>query len=117
MSIGNLKDEGNKGNNFPFQLKVLQGLQAVANALTGTTAGQSRTPVVVRITGSYTNTVNTYSFSVANVGAGNGTVNGATIKPGEIVNFDASALNNFFAAGSIVINGSGTELLTSFITA
>jgi hypothetical protein len=29
MSIGNLKTEGNKGNNFPFQLKVLQGLQAV----------------------------------------------------------------------------------------
>ncbi len=26
MSIGNLKDYGNKGNNFPYQLKVLQGL-------------------------------------------------------------------------------------------
>lgn len=26
MSIGNLKDSGNKGNNFPFQLKTLQGL-------------------------------------------------------------------------------------------
>lgn len=26
MSIGNLKDYGNKGNNFPFQLKTLQGL-------------------------------------------------------------------------------------------
>ena len=26
MSIGNLKDSGNQGNNFPFQLKVLQGL-------------------------------------------------------------------------------------------
>ena len=30
MSIGNLKDSGNQGNNFPFQLKVLQGLSIVA---------------------------------------------------------------------------------------
>jgi hypothetical protein len=29
MSIGNLKDYGNKANNFPWQLKVLQGLQAI----------------------------------------------------------------------------------------
>jgi hypothetical protein len=26
MSIGNLKTYGNKGNNFPFQKKVLDGL-------------------------------------------------------------------------------------------
>lgn len=32
MSIGNLKDSGNQGNNFPWQLKMLQGLQAIANA-------------------------------------------------------------------------------------
>jgi hypothetical protein len=33
MSIGNLKTEGNKGNNFPYQLKVLQGLQCVCDQL------------------------------------------------------------------------------------
>lgn len=33
MSIGNLKDSGNQGNNFPFQLKVLQGLQCVCDEL------------------------------------------------------------------------------------
>jgi hypothetical protein len=33
MSIGNLKTEGNKGNNFPFQLKVLQGLQCTCDEL------------------------------------------------------------------------------------
>ena len=27
MSIGNLKTYGNKGNNFPFQLAVLKGLE------------------------------------------------------------------------------------------
>lgn len=30
MSIGNLKDSGNQGNNFPWQLKMLQGLQEIA---------------------------------------------------------------------------------------
>jgi hypothetical protein len=29
MSIGNLKDSGNQGNNLPYQWKVLQGLQAI----------------------------------------------------------------------------------------
>jgi hypothetical protein len=29
MSIGNLKDSGNQGNNLPWQWKVLQGLQAI----------------------------------------------------------------------------------------
>jgi hypothetical protein len=33
MSIGNLKDYGNKGNNFPWQLKMLQGLDAVNNSI------------------------------------------------------------------------------------
>lgn len=34
MSIGNLKDEGNKGNNFPWQLKMLQGLSAISTSIT-----------------------------------------------------------------------------------
>jgi hypothetical protein len=29
MSIGNLKDSGNQGNNLPYQWRVLQGLQAI----------------------------------------------------------------------------------------
>ena len=33
MSIGNLKDYGNKGNNFPWQLKMLQGIDAVNNSI------------------------------------------------------------------------------------
>jgi hypothetical protein len=32
MSIGNLKDQGNKGNNFPYQLKNLQLLAQIANS-------------------------------------------------------------------------------------
>jgi hypothetical protein len=33
MSIGNLKDTGNQGNNLPFQWKVLQGLQSIINSV------------------------------------------------------------------------------------
>jgi len=33
MSIGNLKDYGNKGNNFPWQLKMLQGQQCACDYL------------------------------------------------------------------------------------
>lgn len=29
MSVGNLKDSGNQGNNLPYQWRVLQGLQAI----------------------------------------------------------------------------------------
>jgi hypothetical protein len=34
MSIGNLKTDGNKGNNFPWQLKMLIGQQCACDALT-----------------------------------------------------------------------------------
>ena len=33
MSIGNLKDYGNKGNNFPWQLKMLIGQQCACDNL------------------------------------------------------------------------------------
>jgi hypothetical protein len=33
MSIGNVKSDGNKGNNFPYQAKVLQGLQCICDQL------------------------------------------------------------------------------------
>lgn len=115
MSVGNLKDSGNQGNNFPWQLKMLQGLQQMINALTGTTAGQARRAGVERVSDVFTSAVNVYSFSVANVGTANGTVAGVTIKPGEILNYDAGALNNFFAAGSLTADGTGTELLISYI--
>ena len=33
MSVGNLKTDGQKGNNFPWQLKMLKGLQGIINAI------------------------------------------------------------------------------------
>lgn len=78
---------------------------------------QARVPHAERVTDAWSNPDNTFSFSVANVGTGNGTVLGATIKPGEIVNYDASAMNNFFTTGVVTVDGTGTELLISWITA
>ena len=33
MSVGDLKTDGQKGNNFPWQLKMLKGLQGIINAI------------------------------------------------------------------------------------
>lgn len=161
MSIGNLKDTGNQGNNMPWQWKVLQGLQAILDEVAqplncddevtvcGTTftggslntnvtngagaaavnikdggnsitvdggTGLARTPGVLRPTGSgnvNTAAANFFSVSVANVGAANGTVLGTTIKPGEVLNFSADAINNFFT--SFAYNATGTEFIIIYV--
>jgi hypothetical protein len=204
MSIGNLKDSGNQGNNLPYQWRVLQGLQEIANQTaqpltcvedsvticntnidaftftniagedalnvniaggvtlevnldaaddqvgiygyvngasgspvplnvnaTGQVAiqdggnsitvdggtGLARTPNAIRPTntsGTVTGTI--YSISVANVGAANGTVLTAltTIKPGEVLNFSADAINNFFT--SFDYNATGTEFIIIYVS-
>jgi hypothetical protein len=136
MSIGNTKSDGNKGNNFPYQHNVLKGLQAVLqdlqNLLANTTGvatestlqnvevnttGVARTPGIIRPTG--VGNVNTvaatfYSVSVANVGLTDGTILGTIIKPGEVLNFSADALNNFF--NSFAYDATGTEFIIIFVS-
>jgi hypothetical protein len=120
MSIGNLKTEGNKGNNFPWQLKMLQGLQALIDSgccdeILPLLQPQERKANIERVTSGPSAIAGPiFSYSVANVGAANGTVNSVLIKPGEIVNFDASTLNNFF--DDATVDGTGTELLVTWIT-
>lgn len=82
----------------------------LATLVTNTTSVQ-RTPNFIRVTGSGSIAVQTYSISVANVGTGNGTVLGSTIKPGETLNFDAGSLNNFYTTGTFTYDGTGTELI------
>ena len=125
MSIGNLKSEGNKGNNFPYQLKSLQGLQCICDSL-GTSGvlydvlvkmaayleAQDRTPNIVRT--STTGTIpKCYSFSVANVGNANGTFLGTTLGPGETVSFDAGTLNNSFPGSAY--DATGTTFLINYV--
>jgi hypothetical protein len=149
MSIGNTKSDGNKGNNFPFQLKVLQGLQCTCDQLKAinvdttaieailtsiaaditnlateatlqvvetNTTGVARVPNLLRVTGptDLSGFAPLYSVSVANVGSADGTVLGGILKPGEIVNFSADALNNFFS--SFVVDATGTEFIITFIS-
>lgn len=39
MSVGNLKDNGNKGSNFPYQLAVLKLLEEISNGITSIIPG------------------------------------------------------------------------------
>jgi len=82
------------------------------------TTGVARTPGIIRPnnTSGNLNTVAAlfYSVSVANVGNASGTVLGATINPGEILNFSADALNNFFT--SFAYNATGTEFIIIYVS-
>jgi len=132
MSIGNLKDQGNQGNNFPWQLKVLQGLQAIidgnccrdllaalqqieldTSAIDTKLTAANRAHNIRRT--SVAGTIpRPYSFSIANVGTANGTVEGAALAPGETINFDAGVLNNSF--GVINYDPTGTEFLITWVS-
>jgi hypothetical protein len=142
MSIGNLKSEGNKGNNFPYQLKVLQGLQCICDELKAinidtaaieatlldietilqqvetNTTGVARTPTFLRPTGvNGTIAAGTFSMSFASVGTGNAIVGGIVLKPGETLNFDAGALNNTLGAVAYdTTTNAGAELIIITLT-
>jgi hypothetical protein len=127
MSVGNLKDSGNQGNNFPYQLKSLQGLQCICDSLNSggssmadilqaildTLTNQTRTHNIAREISSGT-IVRPFSFSIANVGSGSGTVEGKTLAPGEIINYDAGVLNNTF--DTVTYDATGTTFLITWVS-
>lgn len=57
-----------------------------------------------------------FSVSVANVGLADGTIlsPSVTIKPGEVLNFSADALNNYFT--SFPYDATGTEFIIIYVT-
>lgn len=64
MSIGNLKDTGNKGNNFPYQLKTLQGLQQIADGISGfAPPGGAATETTLLIVEAFVETIKKNSIS------------------------------------------------------
>jgi hypothetical protein len=128
MSVGNLKTDGLKGNNFPWQLKMLKGLQGIINAIIAipATSGLSKVPVAVRIQGSSLpisfpiqsiSIACTTDSSVDIIFTTDNFASSTRLKPGETVNFDAGALNNFFAANLFEIDtiAGGTALITYII--
>lgn len=117
MSVGNINSYGDKKNNFSFQYRVLKGITDLLTAITGITINinpEARVTNVIRVTSAGAITAGKYSASFANVGTGNATVKGVTLKPNEIINFDAGALNNTLDA--IAYDGTGTELLIIYIS-
>jgi hypothetical protein len=201
MSIGNLKTDGNKGNNFPWQLRMLKGLQdlydtnfetaivvvecpgpvytsylevrtwdqistgcgEIENKLSeptyylpgddlpvsGTIVGPGcvmrytddstllyealicceangvilndiRTELTsqVRAAHAYNDTAGgtisgaNYGFSIANVGTANGTVGGATLKPGYTVSFSPTSVDTLDIFN---YDATGTEFLITYI--
>jgi hypothetical protein len=141
MSIGNLKDTGNQGNNFPWQWKMLQGLQAIADAVSGSSnvtivnplgqdtmanslavvlasdqEGAERTPNFLRPSGIFGNTpVGIFSVSFASVGTANATVGGMILKPGETLNLDAGAINNTLGVIAYDTTLAGAELIIIYL--
>jgi hypothetical protein len=114
--------------NGELQVDILslpnEGQQTMANsisvALASDQLGIARTTGMLRPTGS--GNVNTvppsgriYSVSVANVGSADGDVLGGTdnIKPGEVLNFSADAVNNYFT--SFDYDATGTEFIIIFV--
>jgi hypothetical protein len=97
------------------------GQQSMSNSVSVTLAsnqtGQPRNTGIIRVFGIgdlSTVVVTFYSVSVANVGTANGEILfGTTIKPGEVFNFSADAVNNYF--GTFDYDATGTELVIIFV--
>jgi len=130
MSVGDLKTDGLKGNNFPWQLKMLKGLQGIINAIIAIpapvpTPALSKIPIIERISGTTLSiTVQIQSISIAcptssSTGievSTNNLVSSVNIRPGETVYYDAGTLNNYFAANLFEIDASaGGEALITYI--
>ena len=117
-----IQDGGNSITTDTLQLPTTIGQTNMAGSVSVTLAnnqlGIARTTGMIRPTTSgNVNTVaaNFFSVSVANVGAANGSVLGgaANIKPGEVLNFSADAVNNYFT--TFAYDATGTEFIIIFV--
>lgn len=136
-TIGNINGKGTNLD-YSYRSKVLKGLQKSIDELQligantdlinglateatlanveSNTQSQARTAGIIRPTTS--GNINTvaaefYSVSVANVGLLNGLILGEDIRPGEILNFAANGINNYFT--SFDYDATGTDFVITFI--
>lgn len=65
MSVGNLKDYGNKGNNFPYQLQALQLLGMSQNLFLAETQVSAASAALLETAINTTLSSNTNKFLVA----------------------------------------------------
>lgn len=115
MSVGNLKDQGNQGKNFPFQLRLLQLLGTIAANTGGSSGSVSRIPALTRVSGAglVTITAGSQEVSIYNAGSASATVLGSTLKQGERVTYTAKGLDT---VGAITYDPLTSELLISTLT-
>jgi hypothetical protein len=115
MSVGNLKTDGQKGNNFPWQLKMLQGIQGIITAVTASACcpPEKRSTNIVSATGAGSVPNGVYSLSIANVGNAAGTVEGVSVPAGVVINFSAE-LNNYLELTNY--NATGTTFLITYLS-
>jgi hypothetical protein len=112
MSVGDLKTDGQKGNNFPWQLKMLQGIQEIINVVTLIPLPTTRTPNIINST--TTGTIPTsYGFSIANVGNAAGTVDGQSLPAGVTVNFDPGVNNTILG---LPFDATGTRFVITYLS-
>ena len=123
MSIGNLKTEGGKGTNWPWQYKMLKGLQGIIDAITATAGEKENAPTMHRAlaAGQVTIAASVKSISFYNASATD-TAHVLTVdlKPGETVNFDAGGNGNKFPADAFTYDpdttgGGAGDLLIIYV--
>lgn len=127
MSVGNINSYGDKKNNFTWQIKVLEGLQAIANNtdpdcclstldvlndILTIVRGEARTPGILSTTGPGATPVGAYSLSFANVGSAPGVINGMSIPAGVTIKYDGG-MNNTLDPMSY--NATGTTFLITYV--
>lgn len=99
MSVGNLDTQGQRKNNYPYQLKNLQGLKKISDSLSPpVTPDNAIDTIIVRGVSGNVKDEGTLSqcrsISFANTGTVPIIVDTVELKPGETISYDAG-LNNF----------------------
>lgn len=101
LGNGNAKS-GDKGSNHNFEHRMLLALGSIVSAITGGGAAPVvRTPSLLRVTTVTTGTVaaGSQAVSIYNAHAtAEATVNGITLKPGEVVSFGITGTSDTLAA-------------------
>jgi hypothetical protein len=124
MSIGNLQDYGSKGTNFPWQLKMLQGIQGIITALTTQASPVLITSGIDTVNGiasmaTYTTggTSKLLTLSIYNqdlvypiLVSTDGGASYTSVPKGVTINYDAGGLLNYFDPSQIYINSATTTL-------
>jgi len=116
MSIGNTKSYGNKGNNFPWQLQMLNGLQGIIDALAAGTCcpSQRRYSNILSVSNAPGIIADgSYGFSIANVGTAAGTVDGQSLPAGVTINFDPGVNNTI---SGLPYDATGTDFLITYLS-